>query len=469
MIRNYIPTGFTPRDEQLQLMDKMSACWADYDCFVLQGPPGVGKSLIAVTAALWAASFEMKTVICPPNRQLQQQYQRGFPWLAKLWGQEFHRCERFQQKCQDTHRKKKQLECANVCPYKAEVARARAADVVLMNPWAMMSQRMYPDLLILDEAHLIIDSLKEMAGVKLWRHLHEWPDNIRTAEDFVVWVQSKPYDKHRHKARKLVESDPSNVVLDFSPQLYFGKETECLRVQPLTCGKEGMNFWPPRKVKKKIFLDATYNDIDGKDAGLYNTVYIECGSPVHHTRRPIHYMPFVKVSHAQAELSVTQLAECIEMVLARHADAGIIHVTYEMAQQLRPLLTDSRLMWHDHLNKSKVFDDWRSGRAGPGQVLMASGMAVGIDLAGAIARWQVLTKVPSLWLGNQAVAFRAERDPEWYAWQTIKTLIQAYGRVCRGVDDWGETYIFDTNFERLYRDYEFRFPIYFREAVRWYA
>jgi Rad3-related DNA helicase len=79
-------------------------------------------------------------------------------------------------------------------------------------------------------------------------------------------------------------------------------------------------------------------------------------------------------------------------------------------------------------------------------------MYEGVDLPYDKARWQAICKVPWKSLGDPAIRYQSEQNPEWYSWEALKYLIQACGRVVRAPDDYGTTYILDSTFQRLYND-----------------
>ena len=57
------------------------------------------------------------------------------------------------------------------------------------------------------------------------------------------------------------------------------------------------------------------------------------------------------------------------------------------------------------------------------------------------------------------------RDPRWYALETAKALVQAYGRSCRHADDHGVTYVLDGQFERFLAHYRPLLPPWFLDAA----
>ena len=64
-------------------------------------------------------------------------------------------------------------------------------------------------------------------------------------------------------------------------------------------------------------------------------------------------------------------------------------------------------------------------------MLVSPSLREGVDLPDDFLRFQVLTKLPFPDLGDPWTAARRSRDPRWYAVETAKALLQAYGRSCR--------------------------------------
>ena len=121
-------------------------------------------------------------------------------------------------------------------------------------------------------------------------------------------------------------------------------------------------------------------------------------------------------------------------------------------------------MFHDKDTKTKIYQGFRESTEP--KVLVASGMYEGVDLPYDAGRWQVLAKIPYPSLGDPVTKYLANKDPEYYAWETIKQVLQACGRICRRLDDFGETFIIDSNFRRLYTQHRELFPDYFIDSVR---
>ena len=98
-------------------------------------------------------------------------------------------------------------------------------------------------------------------------------------------------------------------------------------------------------------------------------------------------------------------------------------------------------------------------------VLVSPSLREGVDLPDDFLRFQVLTKLPYPDLGDPWTATRRARDPRWYAVETAKALVQAYGRSCRHAEDFGVTYVLDTQFARFLQRYRVLLPEWFLDAA----
>ena len=78
-LRTHFPDGFTPRAEQARLLDALERALAEAETapraprlFVIEAPPGVGKSHLAITLARWSGDAYLLT----SQKLLQDQYER---------------------------------------------------------------------------------------------------------------------------------------------------------------------------------------------------------------------------------------------------------------------------------------------------------------------------------------------------------------------------------------------------------
>ena len=113
--------------------------------------------------------------------------------------------------------------------------------------------------------------------------------------------------------------------------------------------------------------------------------------------------------------------------------------------------------------KGRALEHHRSASAPT--VLLSPSLREGVDLPDDFLRFQIITKVPYPDLGDPWTAVRQARDPRWYALETAKALVQAYGRSCRHARDHGVIYVLDAQFARFLQRYRPLLPAWFREAA----
>jgi Rad3-related DNA helicase len=227
-------------------------------------------------------------------------------------------------------------------------------------------------------------------------------------------------------------------------------------------------FWP-KEVEKLILLSATIGPKDIQELGLHHkrVLYIEAKSPIPPERRPILIDPIVPISYQNMESGTEKMGKLIQEVSRLHTgEKGIIHATYAQASILQKYLPGERYIFHTVHNKKEQFQKFINSPADSGVVLIASGMYEGVDLPDDLGRWQVLAKVPWKSLQDPATRYKAEKDEDWYRWETLKDLIQACGRISRHPEDMGTTYIFDATITKLLTDGKHLLPAWFSAALR---
>jgi len=246
------------------------------------------------------------------------------------------------------------------------------------------------------------------------------------------------------------------------------EERDCLKLYPVDITKAPPMFWP-KETGKIILLSATIGQKDIEQLGLggRRVCYLTCKSPIPAGSRPIVPLSLMSVNRtAIQEGGVPQLAEYINRIMEDHpGEKGVVHVTYQLADLLRSYLNSPRYIFHTRDNKADRYTEFRNAPADSGRVLVACGMYEGLDLPEELGRWQILAKVPWQSLGSPSVKHLAELDPEWYIWDTMKTTIQACGRICRTPKDYGSTFIIDSSFWRLMNEGKHLVPEWFREAI----
>ena len=75
-------------------------------------------------------------------------------------------------------------------------------------------------------------------------------------------------------------------------------------------------------------------------------------------------------------------------------------------------------------------------------ILVSPSMTEGVDLKDELSRFQVFCKIPFPSMNDWSKK-RMEKDPDWYSFCTVRTMVQAHGRSIRSETDWATSYILD--------------------------
>jgi len=184
-------------------------------------------------------------------------------------------------------------------------------------------------------------------------------------------------------------------------------------------------------------------------------------------RRPVYYVPTVRVDHridsAGYGLWITRIDQIIK---SRFKYKGVIHtVSYDRKNRVMNSSEHSEIMLtHDSRNTLKVVERFKE--MDPPAVLLSPSMVTGWDFPYEQCRWQIVGKVPFPDSRSKVMTARQEKDPTYAYYLTMQALVQAAGRGMRAADDYCETIIIDDHFQWFnykYRDFA---PQAFKEAVQ---
>jgi Rad3-related DNA helicase len=195
--------------------------------------------------------------------------------------------------------------------------------------------------------------------------------------------------------------------------------------------------------------------------------FIRVDSPFSVDKRPIEMTLAGKMSNNRIQESAPKTIPILQKILKRHEnDKGLIHTnSYKNQQYIIDNIYNTRLISHNSRNRERVlkyFEDDENPL-----VLVSPSMSEGVDLPYDKCRFQVIYKIPFPYLGDKQVNMRRKRDQRWYAYKTVMTLMQAYGRGMRAEDDSCVTYILDSDINMLLKSplYKSLIPEFFKEAI----
>lgn len=457
-----------PRDVQAEALEILGREWDNYDIFVMSCPTALGKSSIARSIQLAAHSVSVIT----PTNLLVDQFLEEFPDTPTMKRLDSYYCEKWDRPCSITRGKCRQF-CSLkrddlACPASSDLATAKfRRGPGIYNYHIYSSHKIYRDVLVVDEAHNLIPFIKERMSTLIWQHDYHYPHNMWRPEQILEWIESLPQKKKQHKKIKLLREAVSykvpTHVFQRTTESYNGKGTlrgepedrDCIKLLPVDISDAPPILWP-REVQKIVLMSATISQKDIEQLGLgrgRRVLFLECKSPIAADRRPIVPLDATSVNYRNINEAADVICSEIELIADAHkGEKGVVHATYQLSKLLQEKLNGDRYLFHTRDNKREVYLRFRELPPESGAILVACGMYEGIDLPEDLGRWQVIAKIPWQSLVSPAVKHLSELDPEWYVWDTCKTVIQACGRICRTPEDRGITYILDTSFNRLYND-----------------
>jgi len=527
----HFPVGCTPRAEQARLLarlgDAIAEALEDPDrprVFVVEAPPGVGKSHVAMTLARWSGDAYLLT----SQKLLQDQYERDFAGqLQVVKGRDNYLCERYPERRVPTSlgmcRRPRGPQCQ--CPYARAKAAARAGPVFCTNTAYFATLRHWLGeslprrrVLVIDEAHNLEsqlvgalsvtfspDQMQEWFGGALPRlpSAHEYRpllrahverlgarltmverglDALRPPGSDAAWFDLPP---SREELQLVAERDRLTTGLaglryfvdaaDPEWAMRYGPATgSSLELLPLSVAALAPALlWDAADI---IVLSSAYlgpaqvmAEHLGLDADRIRVFAVD--SPFSLEQRPLIYRPVGRLSKATlGSLEPAVFAEVVAILRGHPSDKGLIHTpSYGTARRLAETLARTapdqfaRLIVVESGGRAQALEVHRALRRPT--VLVSPSLREGVDLPDDFLRFQIISKMPYPDLGDPWTAARRQRDPRWYILETAKALVQTYGRSCRHAGDHGITYMLDAQFERFVALDRVLLPDWFLEAA----
>ena len=462
---------------QKEVLETLSNNWDLYDVFTIVVPTAGGKTALSKT--IMNSLYSVSTIT--PNNLLVRQFLDEFPDTRTLHKMSSYYCDTWMRPCGQARAKQKGF-CSG-CKCSSDISQAKYKDGPgIYNYWIDYAHKLHRKVLIVDEAHNLASTIKEIQAIKIWQHDYHYPNNMVSEEDTQLWISKLDNKKQQHKKIKLLREAVTYKVpthkMQRSLELFNGKGTErgvpelrdCIKLLPVDISQSPEYFWPRDITKKIILMSATIGPKDIEELGLQRkrVLYIEARSPIDPASRPIIPLDFMSINYQTQVSEIVAISKEIENIASYHpGEKGVVHVSYSLARSLQEHIKYKRFIFHSQSNKKEQYELFRKKSPDSGSVLVASGFYEGIDLPEDLGRWQIIAKIPWQSLISPSIKHLAELDPDWYVWQTAKTTIQACGRICRTPEDYGITYCLDSSFNRLYKDGEHMMPQWFKEAIQW--
>ena len=519
---------YQPRLGQFEIIQDIDdAIKQGYKYIILEAGTGTGKSAIATTLAKMYGSAYILTM----TKQLQSQYNNEFEFPLVKGRSNFSclndgldvTCDMGTCKTSPTSSKffcpygvaknptlDAELafedsfggtvfyQSADHCHYWQQKANAINSPITLMNYDYAIAELNYVkhfgtrSLLILDEAHNIESKLMNTMEVNLYNYrlekdiskvisketlkdgeLEDWLLEVEAISESYEDIDIKDLSKNKaeriqstvsrlKKLKKNLETEPENWVIDSDEN---GVSFKPLRV----------HHYAKNSLLKYgdvvIFMSATIlsSTLFSKWLGLSpdEVYHIKVDSPFTKEKRPIILNLAGKMSKNRIKKTAPKTIPILKEILEKHKDEkGLIHTnSYKCQHFINNNLINSRLISHNSDNRERILSYFEKDE-NP-LVLVSPSMSEGVDLPYDKCRFQVIYKVPFPYLGDKQINMRRKTDQKWYAYKTVMTLMQAYGRGMRAEDDYCYTYILDSDINMGLKSpiYRSLVPDFFKEAL----
>jgi ATP-dependent DNA helicase DinG len=185
--------------------------------------------------------------------------------------------------------------------------------------------------------------------------------------------------------------------------------------------------------------------------------------------RPIYLMNVAWLNAKTMNQSLPAIANAVNNIMTTHKnEKGIIHTTsysqlrfikenISKENAIRLIETGSKFDRNEMLEKH-----YKSSKP---TVLISPSLYLGVDLKDSLSRFQIIVKVPYADLTDRKISVMKQRDPNWYTWNAILKLVQAYGRSIRSKEDFANTYILDSSITFLLKQAKEMSPKWFSDAI----
>ncbi len=500
----------TERPIQTKVLDNLNNNWDKYKFHLLQLPTGTGKSpiAIAISQALEEKSIISTPQKILQDQYMRDFGKRDDIFIKEVKGRANFQCVTDPDcTCADGPGAINHKSCPD-CPYISQKKAAVGSKCAIMNFAYYISTSFgiaFADreVLILDEAHNLPEQIIDFAEIKITDtslrrlfgndqvkvpelySLEEYGDWLRDIWD-TLDVRIKAIEKIFKKVglkldTKEQQSDTAKQLKkDYDKFVSFAAKIE--RYFKTSSDVEWIwsfeQIWSKVKGKKKpenafimkplevshfaqsiifdkhekvVLMSATLLNKERfcKNLGINPQFvnWVEAESPFPEKNHQFLLHSVGSLNQKEIDRTLPKLMPVVEQILRAHkGQKGIIHTnSFKITNFLRENVKNDRLLIQEQGQaNAEVYGTHKKAKSDT--VLVSPSMAEGIDLIGDLGQFQIIMKLPFLYLGDKWVKTKATRDEEWYGFKMILTLVQAMGRIQRTEQDQCITYCLDPAF-----------------------
>lgn len=506
MLKDFFPFR-TIRETQDRVLTAMDGIMARHNHVVLESPVGSGKSGMGVA---FARSGGESFILTPRKSLQDQYFDDFSQYVVTLKGRSAYPCvdprrpglealpveqiheeimegnlsARFlggimcnQGRCltpvhQDA-RMEYQASCERLsgieCPYQTAVNLAIESDHVVCNLHSFIFQTNYAGRferrprLVVDECHdlasIVRDTVAKTILIKGMRlaepdrmdslTLEEWQAYFRAPVNQPMGAFTREFRQYLSDLGDTIDNLTTLVYGHFAVDMEWKDYGTLFTFRPLDVSRQTRSLILDHGdrvllMSGTIFSKNMFCYENGLDPA--QTAYVQVNSTFPVANRPIVLDPgAVKTSSAEWENNFGHLIDRIRLIMSRHPDEkGLIHASsYVKAAQLHEAL-GGRTVTHDSETFAMNLAGFYIRR--DNSVFISPICQQGVDFKDDRARFQIITSVPYLNIGDKVVNKMMARNPKWYDLKTLVVFGQQIGRIVRSEQDYGITYLLDSRF-----------------------
>lgn len=214
--------------------------------------------------------------------------------------------------------------------------------------------------------------------------------------------------------------------------------------------------------KNKIFTSATIGNKKQFDQnlgipleGYQNSKLYKIPSTFEFKNSPIYFVNAYSMNYRNKWNSFPYIIYYLEEITKKYHnnERGIIHTAsyankkYIM-DSVSPELRERLFIYENSREKEEIIKKFKQSKNG---ILIGPSITQGVDLPDDLCRFNIIIKVPYMNIKDEFVKAKSKLFPYWYNSQASIEIVQAIGRGVRNKYDFCKTYIFDAEFEKLYK------------------
>ena len=459
----------------------------------MPAPTAFGKSLVCSIAMRIIGESGYEAIGTTPLIELLKQYRDNpnFSDYPCLLGRSNYKClehpEFTAADCPHKKTRNKPKICEK-CEYNIAASEYDNSNFGWTTFDSYIRRRRIPDVLFVDESAKIESILRNYNSIIIPDDFNEinkiesfemWRNNLRSEykvleenEEFLLELLNDDNDSHINdyvKNERKMESVKEKIeristclgylksgidtLIEHSEKNVYNKETrkydkvKIREFKLLTAYIPFANMITGLKMVVLSSATPSTNLLTSKENIVLDTIH-----PIPIERRPCYLMPVGKMNYDSRVATAKKMAPVINNLWELYDCKTMIHAgSYPIAEllydNLSNIIKDEDILLQTSRNRNECPNIFRNSTRK--LIWISVEFNEGIDLYGSDYRLNIIAKLPmDLWTSEYVVA-RREYDIKNYHWNmqyetnSANKVMQSYGRICRGPDDKGDTYILD--------------------------